>query len=296
MLANSIFALLSLAATSHGHATFQDFWVGSTDMKSTCVRLPLSNNPVASVTTTDLACNVNGNNASPSTCTVAAGSSVTAEMHQQPGDRTCTTEAIGGDHDGPTIIYMAKVDNAATAIGANQGWFKVAQTGYVSGQWGTQIMNANCGKVTFTIPSDIAPGAYLIRAEVIALHVAGSIGGAQFYMSCIQVQVTGSGNAYPATVKFPGAYSATDPGILFDLYGGFTSYTVPGPPVYTGGGSTSVPPASPTTSTTSAPSSTPTGPVIPKYGQCGGATWTGGSNCAPPSTCVKSNDYYSQCL
>lgn len=34
------------------------------------------------------------------------------------------------------------------------------------------------------IPEDIAPGDYLLRAEVIALHVASSTGGAQFYMSC----------------------------------------------------------------------------------------------------------------
>lgn len=34
------------------------------------------------------------------------------------------------------------------------------------------------------IPEDIAPGDYLLRAEVIALHVASATGGAQFYMSC----------------------------------------------------------------------------------------------------------------
>jgi cellulase len=45
--------------------------------------------------------------------------------------------------------------------------------------WGTQDMNANCGKVYFKVPTDIAPGNYLVRAEVIALHVAGSAGGAQ---------------------------------------------------------------------------------------------------------------------
>ena len=34
------------------------------------------------------------------------------------------------------------------------------------------------------IPSDIAAGDYLLRAEVIALHVASGLGGAQFYASC----------------------------------------------------------------------------------------------------------------
>ena len=29
------------------------------------------------------------------------------------------------------------------------------------------VMQDNCGHYTFTVPSDIAPGNYLIRAEVI---------------------------------------------------------------------------------------------------------------------------------
>jgi hypothetical protein len=37
-------------------------------------------------------------------------------------------------------------------------------------------------------------------------------------MSCFQVNVAGSGSAYPSTVKFPGAYSANDPGILIDIH------------------------------------------------------------------------------
>ena len=73
-----------------------------------------------------------------------------------------------------------------------------------------------------------------------ALHVASSVGGAQyvgshlisfhtltrsrFYMSCFQVNVGGSGTANPATVKFPGAYSATDPGILINIYQQLNSY------------------------------------------------------------------------
>lgn len=101
-------------------------------------------------------------------------------------------------------------------------------------------MNDNCGHVTFTVP-DIAPGQYLLRAEVIgtfvsafqqyvyklvtaALHVASSVGGAQFYMSCFQLNVGGSGSASPSTVKLPGAYSASDPGILIDIYTSPTAY------------------------------------------------------------------------
>ncbi|KAF8749111.1 Glycoside Hydrolase Family 61 [Rhizoctonia solani] len=182
--------------------------VNGVDQGDKCVRKPASNSPVTSVTSNDIVCNAGAASTS-GICSVAAGTTVSVEMHQQPGDRSCSNEAIGGNHDGPTIIYMAKVDNAASASGSSANWFKVAQTGLLTGQ-------------------------YLLRAEVIALHVASSVGGAQFYMSCYQLQVTGGGSASPATVKFPGAYKATDPGILFNLYGSYTTYTVPGPSVYSG--------------------------------------------------------------
>ncbi|CAE6540120.1 unnamed protein product [Rhizoctonia solani] len=238
MRTGAIFAALAAATTAHAHATFQYLWVDGVDQGNTCVRTPANNSPITDLKSNTLACNANGEVAAAETCSIAAGTKVAVEMHQQPGDRNCATEAIGGNHDGPTIIYMAKVDNAATAVGSEADWFKVAETGLVSKDyWGTDVMNANCGKVEFTIPSDLPAGHYLIRAEIIALHVAGSVGGAQLYMSCYQVSVTGGGAASPATVKFPGAYSETDPGILFNLYGDYTSYTIPGPAVYSAGGS-----------------------------------------------------------
>ncbi|KAF7374834.1 Glycoside hydrolase family 5 protein [Mycena sanguinolenta] len=35
---------------------------------------------------------------------------------------------------------------------------------------------------------------------------------------------------------------------------------------------------------------------VPVWGQCGGQGWTGGTSCAAGSTCVYSNQYYSQCI
>lgn len=65
----------------------------------------------------------------------------------------------GGNHDGPVIVYLAKVDDAKTAVGSSANWFKIGQTGLVSKDyWGTDVLNANCGKLDVKIPSDIAPG------------------------------------------------------------------------------------------------------------------------------------------
>lgn len=81
-----------------------------------------------------------------------------------------------------------------------------------------------------TIPSCIADGEYLIRFEHIALHSASSSGGAQLYISCTQVSVSGgSGSASPSLMAFPGAYTASDPGLLVNIYYPVpTNYKAPG--------------------------------------------------------------------
>lgn len=87
------------------------------------------------------------------------------------------------------------------------------------------------------IPKCVEDGEYLLRVEHIALHSAGSVGGAQLYLSCAQIKVTGGTGGIQTggkLVSFPGAYKATDPGLLFQLYWPVpTSYVVPGPAVAT---------------------------------------------------------------
>lgn len=86
--------------------------------------MPPSNSPVTDVTSDDIRCNVNGATGVPNKCVVSAGQTVTVEMHQQPGDRSCANEAIGGDHFGPLQVYLSKVSDATTADGSS-GWFKI---------------------------------------------------------------------------------------------------------------------------------------------------------------------------
>ena len=67
-------------------------------------------------------------------------------MHQQPNDRSCSNEAIGGDHFGPMQVYLAKVDDARTASGPSASWFKIAEIGMPSNNpdyWGTEVLNAS---------------------------------------------------------------------------------------------------------------------------------------------------------
>ena len=99
------------------------------------------------------------------------------------------------------------------------------------------VANVRAGKsqVQFQIPKNVPSGKYLVRVESIALHQAQSVGGAQMYLSCAQVEITGGGNGQPGPlVAFPGAYNANDPGLRWSYYPIATSYIAPGPAVWQG--------------------------------------------------------------
>ena len=227
-----------------GHAIFQQLWVNGKDQESSCVRMPASNSPIEDPTSNNMRCNANPAAAS-SICGVKAGDTITVEMHQH-NDRDCSKEAIGGAHHGPVMIYLGAVEDAATADGSGE-FFKVFEGGYFENNntCANDLINEGCGKQSFTIPSDIAPGDYLLRAETVALHAAGSSLGAQYYMSCYEIRVEGSGSAKPAGVTFPGAYKATDPGLLINIYSPITNYVIPGPAVYSSGSGSGAPAPAP---------------------------------------------------
>ncbi|KAL7625881.1 hypothetical protein AAE478_005105 [Parahypoxylon ruwenzoriense] len=312
------------AAQVAGHATFQDLWINGHG--ASCARLPISNSPVTDVSSNDIVCNA-GTKPVSGKCSVAAGSTVTVEIHQQPGDRACSAEAIGGAHYGPVQVYMSAVSDSSTADGSTP-WFKIFADTWAknpsggSGDddyWGTKDINECCGRMDVKIPADLAPGDYLLRAEALALHTAGQNGGAQFYMTCFQLTITGSGSAEPAGVSLPGAYKASDPGILVNIHSSLSTYAAPGPAVYSGGStkqagsgcvgceSTCAAGKGPS-STAGGNGSTPTGTAtqptntsgpgsgcsVALYGQCGGSGFTGCTTCGN-GTCKKLNDYYSQC-
>ncbi|KAF2271455.1 uncharacterized protein EI97DRAFT_428197 [Westerdykella ornata] len=194
--------------------------------------------------------------------------------------------------------------------GAGKVWFKIDHQGLVSGTQNAGIWAGDAIVDTLnwttTIPASLAPGEYLIRHELLALHQRNN---PQFYPECAQLIVTGSGSASPPSsflVSFPGAYSATDPGVAFNIDGEAaktaTSYPIPGPAVWDGSSNAPQQPEpepqpTPTTLLTSAkPEPTEPSCEVARYGQCGGLTYTGCTVCAPGSTCRANGDYYSQCL
>ncbi|KAM0281195.1 hypothetical protein ACHAQH_003625 [Verticillium albo-atrum] len=316
-----LLTLLALAATATSHAIFQKVSVNGVDQgQLKGVRAPSSNNPVQNVNDADFACNKNIQYKDNNIITVPAGARVGAwwgHVIGGPQGSNDPDHPIAASHKGPIMVYLAKVSDAASASSTGLQWFKVAENGLSGGKWAVDTMISNAGWYYFDLPTCVAPGDYLMRVELLALHGASVRGEAQFYFECAQIRVTGSGtNTGSNFVSFPGAYSATDPGVLVSIYGntgqpdnGGRSYAIPGPRPITCSGSppSSPPPSTPPPSTpppSTPPPSTPPPSTPPPssgggsaqlWGQCGGIGYTGPTTCAS-GTCKVSSEYYSQCL
>ncbi|KAF7433712.1 hypothetical protein PC9H_005675 [Pleurotus ostreatus] len=240
----SFAVVASLAASAaQAHSIFQELYVNGVSAGHTVgIRVPDYDGPITDVTSNDVICNGGINPyhqpVSQTIIPVPAGATVTAEWHHTlsgatPGD---SADPIDASHKGPVISYLAKVNNATQTDVTGLKWFKIYQDGLdtSTNTWGVDRLIANAGKVSFKIPSCIEPGQYLLRHELIALHAAGSYPGAQLYMECAQIQITGGGNTVPSpTVSFPGAYAGSDPGISINIYQTLSGYTIPGPSVFT---------------------------------------------------------------
>ncbi|KAK0712853.1 glycoside hydrolase [Lasiosphaeria miniovina] len=182
-----------------------------------------SNGPVTNVQSEDIRCyERNPGTGAPNILTVTAGQTIAYNAKASIS------------HPGPMSFYIAKVpegQTAATWDGKGKVWSKIYQD-HPSIAAGMSWPSQGAKSVSVTIPKCLANGEYLLRAEHIGLHSAGSSGGAQFYISCAQLSVTGGSGTYSpkSLVSFPGAYAASDPGILINIYYPVPkSYTPPGP-------------------------------------------------------------------
>jgi len=215
----------------------------------------------------DLRCNAGAGGVATETYDVVAGDTV--------GFKLFNDEFI--EHPGPGFIYMSLADGDVSSYDGSGDWFKVWESG-LNGpagpghetNWGTY----NADTMEFTIPTDLPDGEYLVRPEHIAIH-EGHVGKAQFYMECAQLRVSGGGSGVPGpTVKIPGLYTPEE--VNFDMWTSPepTSYTMPGPAVWIGGGSSSggAPSTGNTTETTTpeevvpeVPSAAPVASAAPVY-------------------------------
>ena len=129
--------------------------------------------PVTDVTSIDLRCYDSQTNPTAQTVTVPAGS--------QLGIMSDGTIY----HPGVVNVYMARAPGDLSSFaGDGAVWFKVYEISAVTnGGQSITFPAEGLPGVTFTLPSALPSGQYLVRMEAIALHVASTYGGAQFYVS-----------------------------------------------------------------------------------------------------------------
>lgn len=261
----------------------------------------------------DIICHRGATNAANS-ATVAAGDTITITWDTWPES-----------HVGPIIDYLASCSgDCATVEKTSLEFFKIQEGGLIDGsaapgKWVTDDLIADGFTWETTIPASVAPGSYVLRHEIIALHEGNQQNAAQMYPQCINLEITGSGTAQPAGVVATELYTASDPGIFFNPYRSDLVYEIPGPVnsfAGNGGGDGGAAPApEPSTSPvtpppaggdddTSAPAPAPTTVTPPAGGDDDAsapapapttlATSTRATECSPTGA-VGPNALYAQC-
>jgi len=231
--------IVALAKFATAHYTFPDFIVnGAATTDWEYVRITAnhySQGPLTNVNDPEFRCyelDLVNTASQTSTATVTAGATIGFKA-----------DAVMG-HPGYFDAYLSPASPAANseAAGTGKTWYKIWDW---APTWtkttGLTFASENIQQVTFTIPKSTPNGQYLLRLEQIALHVASSYQGAQFYIGCAQINVVGSVGSKAATssylTSFPGAYTGYEPGILIDIYSlpaNYTGYVAPGPAVWQG--------------------------------------------------------------
>ncbi|KAI2638426.1 glycoside hydrolase family 61 protein [Xylaria nigripes] len=190
--------------------------------------------PIFGVVDPGLACNIPGT-APPSYIPIAAGDNLTAVywwwLHPV----------------GPMSVWLAECGESCINADVNAlDFFKIWEAGLLegglqSGRWYQSQFQKWDGRPDLwpvTIPASLKPGFYVVRHEILSIHVANK---PQFYPECAHLNISGTGTGFPSPrymARFPGAYAEDDPSIFIDIYSesmkNVTNYTIAGPPVWDG--------------------------------------------------------------
>lgn len=151
-------------------------------------------------------------------------------------------------HKGPVLNYLAACNGScADADKERLEWVKIEELGWLNstnwelglgGTWATDVLIADAFTWTAQIPEELAEGTYVLRHEIIALHVAELPDGAQSYPQCVNLRVTRDAKASGNGVQINGGvigshlYRSDDAGILVDIHERIDGYDIPGPKLW----------------------------------------------------------------
>lgn len=259
MTSFAFLSLLGLAAQVSAHGYIQTYTVNGVDFEGfrrlDAPEIPNSigwsfstqdEGPVPDPSSPDMICRHDAENA-PSSAPIEAGQVV--DFDWTSADLERNPDGWSQGHRGPVITYLAACNgDCATVDKSTLRFVKIAEAGLISGPastegvWATDLLRQ--GNNSAMIPTDIAPGNYVIRNEIIALHRANEQ-EPEFYQSCANLEVTkgGSDDLSGKGVAATELYSREDQQLYaFSIYeANGASWDIPGPAMYQSGSSGSVP-------------------------------------------------------
>jgi hypothetical protein len=145
------------------------------------------------------------------------------------------------------MTYLAQCEGScADAKKEDLQWVKIDELGWLNstgwnvidlgGTWAANVLIANGFSWVVRIPEVLEEGSYVLRHEIIALHVSERVDGAQAYPQCVNLQVGrgigGEGRRLEGGVKGEELYGSRDEGILVDVHGKVEGYKIPGPKLW----------------------------------------------------------------
>ncbi|GKT90412.1 fungal cellulose binding domain-containing protein [Colletotrichum tofieldiae] len=154
----------------------------------------------------------------------------TTVVNVKPGDSFTFTLDTAVYHQGPISLFLSKAPSHVQDYDGSGKWAKFKDFGptFSNGQatWPLRLTYEH------KIPTCLPNGEYLLRVQNLGIHNPWPAGVPQFYISCAQINVTGSSapaSSFAPTLSIPGAFKQTDSGYTANIYQpGFTSYEVPG--------------------------------------------------------------------
>ncbi|KEZ42747.1 hypothetical protein SAPIO_CDS6033 [Scedosporium apiospermum] len=137
-------------------------------------------------------------------------------------------------HKGPIVDSLANCEGACQNVDKTKlKFFDISREAVInaaSDLWAPNVLIKNDLTWFVKIPESIAPGNYVLRHEIVALHAAGQPNGAQSYPFCFNLAISSKGTDHPEGRTFEGYYSQNEVGIVWDLFGkSAADYKIPGP-------------------------------------------------------------------
>ncbi|KAL8410225.1 hypothetical protein RB596_000066 [Gaeumannomyces avenae] len=173
-------------------------------------------------------------------------------------------------HVGPALSYLARCDGSGSGGGCadvdkrDLRFFTIDNSSPVllgpttaggrggpapPGLWVSDVLIERNNSWQVRVPRGLAPGPYVLRHELIALHYAAKSNGAQNYPQCINLWVRAGNDSssgggakgwgpgavgYGQGVSPTAMYGRGDAGILIDVNRPLSTYRIPGPTLVSG--------------------------------------------------------------